>query len=172
MLPALDAIRAVALDVDGVLTDGAFWWGAHGEEFKRFCFADATGIRMAIRAGFQIALISGESSTDGMALVQRYADKVGITDVYKGCHDKESAIRNFAEKHRLQLSEICFVGDDTIDVPAMTAVGVAVSPADAQMAAKSAAHWVTDKNGGNGAVREVLDAILKTNASVRAAKGS
>jgi len=161
MTSMMDCIRGVAMDVDGVLTDGAFLWGANGEEFKRFCFADATGIAMALRAGIRIALISGDSSQEGMALVQRYADKLKIADVYKGCHDKADAIRDFAEKNQLQLSEICFVGDDFIDVPAMDIVGLAVTPANAQSAAKVKAHLVTERNGGMGAVREVLDAILK-----------
>jgi 3-deoxy-D-manno-octulosonate 8-phosphate phosphatase (KDO 8-P phosphatase) len=165
MTPALDAIRAVAMDVDGVLTDGSFWWGAHGEELKRFCFADSTGIRIAMKSGLRIALISGDSSEEGMALVQRYADRLGITDIYKGCHDKGGAIREFADRHRLQLSEVCFVGDDTIDIPAMKIVGVAVAPADAQAAAKSVAQWVTHQNGGNGAIREVLEAILGMNGT-------
>jgi len=75
------------MDVDGVLTDGTFWWGINGEEFKRFCCADATGISVALNEGVKIALISGESSPAGMALVQRFADKLKITDVTR-MHDK------------------------------------------------------------------------------------
>lgn len=154
-------IKAVAMDVDGVLTDGTFWWGGNGEEFKRFCFADTTGISQALRAGILIALISGESSTSGMNLVQRFADKLKITNVYKGCHDKAAAIREFAEKNQLQLSEICFIGDDFIDIPAMEIVGLAAAPADAQVKARLKAQIVTNRAGGQGAVREVLDAILE-----------
>jgi len=158
-------IKAVAMDVDGVLTDGTFWWGTNGEEFKRFCFADVTGINLAIRAGFRIALISGESSEAGMTLVQRIADKLKITQVYKGCHDKAAAIRDFAEASHLQLSEICFIGDDNIDVEAMALVGFAAAPRDAQLPAKAQAHLVTTRNGGHGAVREVIDTIMKSNQS-------
>src|SRR5579862_9621554 len=154
-------ILAVAMDVDGVLTDGTFWWGVNGEELKRFCFADTTGISRALRAGIKIALISGESSPSGMALVQRLADKLNIADVYKGCHDKAAAVRDFATRHELDLARICFIGDDFIDVPAMSIVGLAVAPADAQLQARSRAQWVTERNGGQGAVREVLEAILK-----------
>lgn len=154
-------VRAVAMDVDGVLTDGAFWWGADGGELKRFCFSDTTGISMALGAGIGIALISGESSPDGMALVQRLADKLKIIHVYKGCRDKAAAIRDFAERSQLRLSEICFIGDDSIDIPAMAIVGLAVAPADAHPAARSKAHLVTERSGGQGAVREFLDALLK-----------
>ena len=94
---SLKNIQAVAMDVDGVLTDGMYWWGSNGEELKRFCFADSTGISRAMKAGIRIALISGESSEAGMTLVQRFADKLKITDVYKGCHDKAPALRDFAQ---------------------------------------------------------------------------
>jgi len=165
MTDKVDSVRAVAMDVDGVLTDGAFWCGTNGEEFKRFCFADATGISLALRAGIKIALISGDSSPAGMILVQRFADRLNITDVYKGCHDKAAAIRDFAEKNQLQLRDICFIGDDFIDIPAMEIVGLAVAPADAQPVTRSKAQLVTERNGGQGAVRELLDAILKNKTS-------
>lgn len=165
MTDRLVAVTAVAMDVDGVLTDGTFWWGTNGEEFKRFCFADVTGINLALQAGIKIALISGESSPAGMALVQRFADKLKISDVYKGCHDKAAAIRDFAERNQLQRAQICFIGDDLIDIPAMASVGLAAAPADAQSGARARAHLVTVRNGGQGAVREVLDAILNSRTS-------
>lgn len=162
----LARIRAVAMDVDGVLTDGTFWWGVNGEEFKRFCFADCTGITQAIRAGLRIALISGESSASGMALVQRLADKLKIADVYKGCHDKAAAVGEFAERYNLALSEVCFIGDDFIDVPAMSIVGFSAAPADAQPPARSCAQLITQHAGGQGAVRELIDLVLNARSSV------
>lgn len=167
MLDAIKKIRAVAMDVDGVLTDGTFWWGPNGEEFKRFCYADTTGISQAMRAGIRIVLISGESSPAGMKLVERLAEKLKIEDVYKGCHDKEAAIREFAQRHSFDLSEVCFIGDDVIDVPAMAVVGLAVAPADAQEIARSKAQLVTHLNGGRGAVRELLDRLLANNSTER-----
>jgi 3-deoxy-D-manno-octulosonate 8-phosphate phosphatase (KDO 8-P phosphatase) len=95
-----------------------------------------------------------------MALVQRFADKLKVTDVYKGCHDKAQAVCQIASQHQLQLSEICYIGDDVIDLPAMAAVGLAAAPADAQPGVRAKAHLVTSSKGGQGAVREVLDAIL------------
>lgn len=157
-----ESIKAVAMDVDGVLTDGTFWWGTGGEELKRFCFADVTGIPLAQQAGIALALVSGESSQAGAALVQRFADKVKIADIYVGCHDKAEAVRDFSQRHHLSLSEICFVGDDVQDLPAMAIVGLAVAPADAQPTARAKARFVTSRSGGRGAVREVLDAILDT----------
>jgi 3-deoxy-D-manno-octulosonate 8-phosphate phosphatase (KDO 8-P phosphatase) len=157
-------IKAVALDVDGVLTDGAFWWGANGEELKRFCFADATGISLAREAGIKLALISGESSASGMALTQRLADKLKITDVYKGCHDKARAVREFTANHGVTLPDVCFIGDDVLDLPAFAIVGLAVAPANAQPCVRARAHHVTTRDGGHGAVREVLDAILNAHS--------
>ena len=78
MMATVDGIRAVAMDVDGVLTDGTFWLATNGEESKRFSYADVTGIGMALRAGIKLALISGESSAAGMNLVQRFSDRMKI----------------------------------------------------------------------------------------------
>jgi 3-deoxy-D-manno-octulosonate 8-phosphate phosphatase (KDO 8-P phosphatase) len=154
-------VKAIATDVDGVLTDGMFWWGANGEEFKRFSFADVTGIALARQAGLKLALISGESSESAMALVQRFADKLQITDVYKGCHDKAAAVTEFAARHHLQLSEICFIGDDVPDLPAMQIVGLPVAPANAQAVAREKAAWIASRDGGCGVLREVIDMILR-----------
>lgn len=156
-----EGIGAVAMDVDGVLTDGTVWWGTNGEEFKRFCYADVTGVPRAIKAGIALALISGESSPGSMVLVEKLADKLKIPDVYKGCQDKAAAVRDFAQKRGLQLSEICFVGDDVQDIPAMSIVGVAAVPANAQPAARAVAHFIAKNDGGFGVVREILDAILE-----------
>jgi 3-deoxy-D-manno-octulosonate 8-phosphate phosphatase (KDO 8-P phosphatase) len=101
-----------------------------------------------------------------MTLVQNYADKMKIADVYAGCHDKAAAVRDFARKHALQLSQICFIGDDIQDVPAMEIAGLAVAPANAQPAAKSKAQFVTSQSGGFGVVREVIEAILQERNSV------
>src|ERR1039458_3266532 len=98
----LETIRAVAIDVDGVLTDGGLWWGPNGEEFKRFCFADIMGISLGRRAGLGLALISGENSP----LVDRYAEKLQIRHVTKGCRDKAAALTEFATASGLDFSEI------------------------------------------------------------------
>jgi 3-deoxy-D-manno-octulosonate 8-phosphate phosphatase (KDO 8-P phosphatase) len=149
-------IKAIALDVDGVLTDGTFWWGVHGEEFKRFSFADIMGISLGSKAGIIFALISGENSP----LLDRYAVKMGITDVFAGSKDKASALKAFAVKHNLSLSETCFMGDDVNDVPALELAGFAAAPASAHESAKSKASFVTKKSGGQGAVRELVDYLL------------
>ena len=149
-------IKAVALDVDGVLTDGTFWWGVQGEELKRFSFRDVMGISRGRQAGLIFALISGENSP----LVDRFAQKMGITDVYKGTKDKVDALRSFAHAHELDLSEVCFMGDDVNDVSALEIAGLAAAPADAHDSAKSKARIVTRCRAGKGAVRELIDQLL------------
>ena len=150
------ALKAIALDVDGVLTDGGVWWGPGGEEWKRFSFADIMGVSLARKAGLAVTLISGEDSP----LVDRFAAKLLLTDVTKGCKDKAAALRAFAERQGLRLEEICFMGDDVNDVAAMEIAGLAAAPANAQPAAREKAAFVTRAAGGNGAVREVVDAVL------------
>jgi 3-deoxy-D-manno-octulosonate 8-phosphate phosphatase (KDO 8-P phosphatase) len=149
-------IRAIALDVDGVLTDGAVWWGPNGEEWKRFSFADIMGVSLARKAGLVVALISGEDSP----LVDRYAAKMGIVHVEKNCKDKASAIQRFSAQANIPLSQICFMGDDVNDLGAMQLAGLAAAPADARPAVLNKVSFVATKNGGNGAVRELVDFLL------------
>jgi 3-deoxy-D-manno-octulosonate 8-phosphate phosphatase (KDO 8-P phosphatase) len=157
----MHAIRAVALDVDGVLTDGGFWWGPSGEELKRFSFADVMGVSLARKAGLTIILISGEDSP----LVDRYAQKLGIGDVTKGCKDKAAALRAHAELLDLDPTDIAFMGDDVNDLGAMAICGLAAAPADARPAVLARADFVATCRGGNGAVREFVDAILAAKAA-------
>lgn len=156
-------LKAIALDVDGVLTDGGVWWGPNGEEWKRFCFADIMGVSLAMKAGLIVALISGEDSP----LVDRFASKMGITDVEKNCKDKARALRSFAERRGLALAEIGFMGDDLNDLGAMEIAGLAAAPANAVQAVLSKAAFVAGKHGGNGAVRELVDAILSDRSALR-----
>ena len=157
----LSKIKAVAMDVDGVLTDGTFMWDQNENEFKRFCFADVTGIPLAQRAGLIFALISGESSASGMDIVERYAKKLKIKAVYKGCHDKALALREFTEKNGLELSEVCFIGDDISDLPALEIAGFSVAPPNAHISVLKRVNFVTQHKGGDGAVRELLDMIIE-----------
>jgi 3-deoxy-D-manno-octulosonate 8-phosphate phosphatase (KDO 8-P phosphatase) len=157
----MTGIKAIALDVDGVLTDGGVWWGPNGEEWKRFSFADIMGVSRARKAGYVFALISGEDSP----LVDRFAQKLGITYIEKNCKDKEAALRRFSESASVPLDEICFMGDDVNDAGAMSIAGLAAVPANAQPAVRRAASFISTHNGGNGAVRELVEALLASKAS-------
>ena len=161
-------IKAIALDVDGVLTDGGVWWGPGGEEWKRFSFTDVMGVSLARKAGLIVALISGEDSP----LVDRYALKMGITDVHKNCKDKAGALRAFAQHRKLDLTEICFMGDDVNDVAAMQLAGLAAAPANAHPSVLRTAVFVSRHCGGNGAVRELMDAIIAARGACAEAQHS
>jgi 3-deoxy-D-manno-octulosonate 8-phosphate phosphatase (KDO 8-P phosphatase) len=150
-------IRAIALDVDGVLTDGGIWWGPNGEEWKRFCFADIMGVSLACKAGLRITLISGEDSP----LVDRFAAKFKVADITKGCRDKAEALRLFAERNELHLKQIAFMGDDVNDLAAMEIAGLSAAPADARPAVLREAKFIATSKGGDGAVRQLIDAILE-----------
>src|SRR5215471_18724216 len=152
----LRQIRALAIDVDGVLSDGGFWWGPGGEEWKRFSFADIMGVSLARRAGLILALISGENSP----LVDRYAEKMLINHVVKGCRDKAAALRHFASAAGINLEQVCFMGDDVNDLPAMSISGFCAAPANAAAVVLKHVHFVAKAPGGCGAVRELVDALL------------
>ena len=149
-------LKAIFLDVDGVLTDGGVWWGPNGEEWKRFSFADIMGVSLARKSGLVVGLISGEDSSQ----VDRFASKMGITEIAKNCKDKAAALRALAGQRGVELRDVCFMGDDVNDLEAMRIAGLAAAPASALPPVLRMAAFVSTKNGGNGAVRELVDAIL------------
>ena len=156
----LVTLRAIAFDVDGVLTDGTFVWSPAGEESKRFSFTDIMGISLLRRLGLKMALISGEPSP----LVDRYAEKMHIPFVVKGTRDKAAALRDFTTKFEIPLEQACFFGDDVNDLAAMEIAGLCACPCNAS--AEVLAH-VAERGGylsplpaGHGAVRSFADAIL------------
>jgi len=153
----MNKIKAIALDVDGVLTDGFFYWSVNGEELKKFSFSDVMGVSLGSKAGLIFALISGEDNI----LIDRFAGKMGIVDIYKGCKDKAAALQSFADKHGLDFSEICFMGDDINDLKALAVAGFSAAPANAHDSVKKQVTLVTKKSGGQGAVRELVDLILE-----------
>jgi 3-deoxy-D-manno-octulosonate 8-phosphate phosphatase (KDO 8-P phosphatase) len=142
--------------VDGVLTDGGFWWGPNGEEWKRFSFADVMGISLGRKAGLAFALISGEDTP----LIDRYATRTGISDVWKGSKQKGRALEEFAARRGFDLASICFMGDDVNDLEAMRIAGMSAAPSNARPAVLEVASFVSIYPGGNGAVRELIDRIL------------
>jgi len=154
-------VDAVVLDVDGVLTDGGFWWGPDGQEWKRFCFADVMGISIGKKAGLVFGLISGEASP----LVDRFAEKMAIGQVFKGIKDKGAALRQFSENTGIALARICFCGDDVNDLSAFAAAGLSAAPANAQPSVRAAASIRLAQSGGNGAVRELVELVLAETAA-------
>ena len=144
------------MDVDGVLTDGTVWVDEAGRETKRVSFADIMGVSIGRRAGLHFALVSGE----GGPVLDQISAKFGIEEVYRDCKDKAAAVRDYSARHGLTLAEICFIGDDVNDVPAMEICGLAAAPAGAQASAATRATVVTTRPGGGGSIRELIDDLL------------
>lgn len=149
-------IRLILLDVDGVLTDGAIHMHSDGSESRAFHVRDGMGIRLGQKAGLSFGIISGRESE----VVRARAAELGIDELHQRVLDKRTCLDQIAERHGLAAEEICFIGDDVIDVPAMVRAGLAVAPSDAIGEAREAAHHVTSRRGGKGVVREVIDLVL------------
>ena len=144
------------MDVDGVLTDGTVTLDGEGHESKSVSFADIMGVSLGRRAGLQFGLVSGEAGPT----LDQIARKFGIDDVQGGCKDKAAALRSFAARYSLELEQICFIGDDVNDVPAMEICGLAAAPATAHTSVRAISVIVTARGGGHGAVREILDRLV------------
>lgn len=144
------------MDVDGVLTDGGFWWSTSGEEIKRFCFQDVMGISIGRKAGLVFGIVSGENSP----LAERFAKKMTIEAIYLGSKDKASSLRAFSAQASVPLEKICFIGDDINDLAAMEIAGFSAAPANAQPTVLAKATWCLRATGGHGAVRELVEHIL------------
>ncbi len=149
-------IKALILDVDGVLTDGRLIYGPEGELLKVFHAHDGLGIKLLMAAGIFVAVISGRKSS---ALEQRL-DDLGIDHKVLNCRDKVTALSDLSNKLNLTLAEIAFMGDDLIDLAAMRVAGYALAPSNAVTDVKKIADYVTDTSGGQGAVREACEHIL------------
>lgn len=149
-------VRLVALDADGVLTDGGLYYTDAGETLKRFDVKDGYGIRLLLDAGVRVAVVSARSSGP----LERRLSELGVGHVRLNRRDKLAALRELADELGLGLDDVCFVGDDALDVPALESVGLGVAVADAHPRAKAVARLVTRAGGGRGAVREVADRIL------------
>ncbi len=154
----VEKVKLLVLDVDGVLTDGRLYYHDDGTETKAFNVRDGHGIKLAQRAGIDVALISGRSSS----CVDKRAADLGITEVVQGPKDKVPTFERLLAEKRLGPEQAAFVGDDLVDLPVMRRAGFAVAVADASEHLFDAAHYVTLARGGRGAVREVIELILTT----------
>jgi len=144
------------MDCDGVLTDGRLYFGLTGEELKVFHARDGQGIVDWHAAGFRSGIISGRNSP----IVEMRARQLGIEFIYQGRKEKIPAFREMIAAAGVSADEVAFIGDDTPDAEVFPLVGLAVAVGDAHDAVKAAAHHVTNKPGGQGAVRELIDILL------------
>ncbi|MEW6673742.1 MAG: HAD-IIIA family hydrolase [Thermodesulfobacteriota bacterium] len=157
-LEKLVRIRLLLLDVDGVMTDGSIFYGADDNEIKRFHVRDGLGIRLAMRAGIKVGVVTGRSSE---ALMNRCRN-LGIGLIYAGVSDKAALLDRIVTQTSVPAENIAFAGDDLVDLPLMRRVGLSIAVADAHETVKAQAHLVTAAPGGAGAVREICEALLKS----------
>jgi 3-deoxy-D-manno-octulosonate 8-phosphate phosphatase (KDO 8-P phosphatase) len=149
------------MDVDGVLTDGKLHFSSDGQEFKSFDVQDGHGIAMAQRAGLILGIISGRPSK----ATERRAADLGVKILKQAATNKMEMVNEVKRDHGLGNEEICFIGDELVDLPVLRHVGFAVAVPNAMDEVKDVAHYVTTHRGGDGAVREVIEMILKVQGS-------
>ena len=157
-------LKLLILDVDGVLTDGKLFFDQEGNEYKCFHARDGHGIKLLRQTGVEIAVISGRKSKT----VELRMKNLGIELIYQGHEHKLQAFNEVIEKLGISPDQAAHIGDDLLDLPIMTRVGLAIAVGDANFAVKQSAHWCTTELGGHGAVREACDLIMQAQGTFEA----
>ncbi|NVJ69943.1 MAG: HAD-IIIA family hydrolase [Alphaproteobacteria bacterium] len=148
-------VRLLALDVDGVLTDGTILYTPEGEQIKAFNVQDGLGIKLLMRAGYEVAVISGR----GSAPLEKRLDDLGIHHRRFKCKDKVAALQDICEDIGCGIEDAAFMGDDLIDLRVMSAAAYAIAPPNAVPEVRAIADYITERAGGFGAVREACEHI-------------
>ncbi len=149
-------VRLACFDVDGTLTDGRLWFDAEGREMKAFHVLDGQGLKLLLEHGIEVALITARRSVVAAAR----ARELGIARLHDGVQDKRACVEGICHELGIGLDAAAFLGDDLPDLPALSAVGLAVAPANAHPWIRERVHWRTTLRGGEGAGRELCDLIL------------
>lgn len=157
MLQDLKNITTFIFDVDGVLTDGTVIATESGELLRSFNIKDGYALQMAAKKGYNICIISGGK---GVAL-QKRLENLGIADVFLGINDKIEVFDTYIQQKGINPNQVLYMGDDIPDAEVMKLVGIATCPADAVEEVKAIAHYISPKNGGKTAVRDVIEKVLK-----------
>jgi 3-deoxy-D-manno-octulosonate 8-phosphate phosphatase (KDO 8-P phosphatase) len=155
-------VRLVIFDVDGVLTDGSLYLGDDGQEYKAFHSRDGHGMAMLQESGVTIGIITGRSSQ----VVRLRMESLGVRQVYQGQRDKRAAYEQIKADLGLTDDEVAFVGDDVVDLPVMSRVGLAIAVQDAHPFVKQHAHWQTPSRGGRGAARDVCELLMEARGTL------
>jgi len=158
LIERLAHVRLLTLDVDGVLTDGGLYFGDDGRQWRKFNVKDGLGIKLAVEAGIEVALIT---ASDTGAIHDR-ARMLGLRHVRVGVEDKLAALMSVIGELGIGLDAVAHMGDDLNDIPVLAAVGLPLTVADAVDEVIAAAAYVTEKRGGEGAVREICDLLVTT----------
>ena len=157
LLSRLSQVKLLALDVDGVLTDGGLYYTETGEELKKFNVKDGLGIKLLMRSGIEVAIISANSSS---ATIHR-AKKLGIQHCFVGIEDKLVILQNLCETLDISLEQVAYVGDDLTDIPVLQSIGCPMTVADAIPENLKYSIYTTKMPGGKGAVREICELLLQ-----------
>jgi len=150
-------IKLIVFDVDGVMTDGSLYLCDDGQEYKAFNSHDGLGMKMLKASGVEMAIITGRTSN----VVVKRAENTGVAHFYQGVEDKLEALEHLAQKLGLELSQCAFMGDDVLDLPPMRSSGLSLTVPAAPPLVKQHAHYVTTREGGRGAIREVVELIMQ-----------
>lgn len=156
-------IQLFILDVDGVLTNGTFWYDANGVEYKAFHIQDGLGLKRLRKVGTEIAVISGH---DSPSVTQRMKE-LGIDEIHQGIADKLSVFNALLTKFNVKREQVASIGDDLADIPVLENSGVAIAVHNAVPEVKAIANYCTNRNGGEGAVREACEWILSAKLDKR-----
>ena len=151
------AIKTIILDVDGVMTDGMLGFTAEGEPMKTFNVRDGHTVRMALRVGLKVGILSGRYDN---ATLHRARD-LGLSFLYQGVKDKKATFARLLIEQKLKAKECLYIGDDVVDIPVMRRVGIAATVGDAAEEVIEYAHWTSRYSGGKGAVREIIIRLLQ-----------
>ncbi len=153
----LAKVKLLALDVDGILTDGGLYYTENGEELKKFNVKDGLGIKLLMKLGVEVAIISANSSRS----TYYRAKKLGITNCFLGVEEKFPILQKLCHQLNISLSQVAYMGDDLTDLPILKSVGCPMTVADAIQNNKENSIYISSKAGGQGAVREVCELIQK-----------
>lgn len=149
-------IRLLVTDIDGVWTDGRIIYTSGGEEIKEFNVRDGLGVKLAQRAGIEVAIVTGRSFEP----LARRARELGIERVHQSAGNKLTIVQSMVEEMNIDLRQVAYIGDDLPDLAVMKAVGISAAPSDATPEIRSIATWRLDTAGGRGAVRELVERLL------------
>ena len=151
-------IKLLAFDVDGVMTDGSITYDENGIEYKTFNAKDGHGLAKMVKTGFLTAVITGRRN----GTVDRRAEDLRFSEVFQGVKNKLPILEGIMEKYELDFSQVAYMGDDEPDIPILEKVGIAACPADAVDRVKNICNFISSKEGGKGAVRELCDYIFNS----------
>ena len=163
ILNKVRALKAVVFDCDGIMTNGQVFYDGQGNWVRLFNILDGMGVKRLQADGFHIGMITNSDSDD----IRARCKKLGIDDLYEGVAEKGECLADFCKKHSLVEAEVAYMGDDLPDIPVLSRVGFAVTVPHALEAVKEVSHFVTQKQGGMGAVREVSELILSAKSSAQ-----